>query len=511
MSILSVDSIQPVSTGTTVTISNGDLIVGTGLTIGRSGVITATSFSGSGANLTALPSAQLGAGIPGANITGTIPQASLGNVDLSGLKKDIALLSLQNAVDTNRVAYNLANSFIDQYENDVGIAASTTVTRDTAGEFLSPKVITNTGIVPEFQQISSNPNTAPSTSSWSGGGETNDRFDNVMGSGHYAGAALDYVFDLSDDFTIRVFMCDASGNLDTAQWPANTILVFTDTSKTGASPANLWDTTLDIGEPFVMQNHAGNVKWQEALNDSYASTISVGSNQTHNYSQSNQISSPYTRSIAFSGSSTIISHYFNDTGKNYAGWEVKYTKSANTITSKFLANGSRSTTVDDADHLTMTSVPTTGRAMFGFGNAANPGSGNKFLATTYNGGSKTGLDYSIVRAMGQSATGICTSKQNTVTGARTKVSGVMLYKDNAGAATLGTDLKVSFSCNGGTNWTDLNQGSDYSAGSDFSTGVKTVYLAEKTCTSGTDIRYKLTWANQSGSKDTQVHGMALNY
>ena len=114
--------------------------------------------------------------------------------------------------------------------------------------------------------------------------------------------------------------------------------------------------------------------------------------------------------------------------------------------------------------------------------------------------------------MGQSATGICTSKQNTVTGARTKVSGVMLYKDNAGAATLGTDLKVSFSCNGGTNWTDLNQGSDYSAGSDFSTGVKTVYLAEKTCTSGTDVRYKVTWANQAaGSKETQLHGMAINY
>ena len=150
--------------------------------------------------------------------------------------------------------------------------------------------------------------------------------------------------------------------------------------------------------------------------------------------------------------------------------------------------------------------------MFGFGNADNPGgSGNKFLSTTYNGGSKTGLDYSIIKGTSQNAAGICTSKQNTVTGARTKVSGVMLYKDNGSAGTLGTDLKVSFSCNGGTNWTDLNQASDYSAGSDFSTGVKTVYLAEKTCTSGTDVRYKLTWANQSGSKDTQVHGMALNY
>ena len=46
MSILNVNTIQPVSTGTTVTVSNGDLTVGTGLTIGRSGVITATTFNG---------------------------------------------------------------------------------------------------------------------------------------------------------------------------------------------------------------------------------------------------------------------------------------------------------------------------------------------------------------------------------------------------------------------------------------------------------------------------------
>ena len=87
----------------------------------------------------------------------------------------------------------------------------------------------------------------------------------------------------------------------------------------------------------------------------------------------------------------------------------------------------------------------------------------------------------------------------------------MLYKDSEGTATLGTDLKISFTSNGGTNWTALDQASDYSAGSDFSTGVKTVYLAEKTTTSGTDVRYKIEWANQSGSKTTEVHGMAINY
>ena len=107
------------------------------------------------------------------------------------------------------------------------------------------------------------------------------------------------------------------------------------------------------------------------------------------------------------------------------------------------------------------------------------------------------------------ATGICTSKVNTPSSARTKVSGVMLYKDAAGTNVLGTDLKASFTCNGGTNWTQVGT---YTTASNFSTGINTIYLGEATCTSGTDVRYKVEWANQAnGSKVAQLHGMALNY
>ena len=99
---------------------------------------------------------------------------------------------------------------------------------------------------------------------------------------------------------------------------------------------------------------------------------------------------------------------------------------------------------------------------------------------------------------------------NTVGSAKTKVGGTILYKDLSGTATLGTDLKVYFTCNGGTNWTEA---SSYSAITPvYSTGVKQVRLGETTCTSGTDVRYKVEWANQSqGSKETQLHGIGTNY
>ena len=70
-------------------------------------------------------------------------------------------------------------------------------------------------------------------------------------------------------------------------------------------------------------------------------------------------------------------------------------------------------------------------------------------------------------------------------------------------------MKIYFTCNGGTNWTEA---ASYTAGSDFSTGIKTIYLGETTCTARTDVRYKAVWANQaSGSKETQLHVIGVNY
>ena len=108
------------------------------------------------------------------------------------------------------------------------------------------------------------------------------------------------------------------------------------------------------------------------------------------------------------------------------------------------------------------------------------------------------------------ATGTAIQNTNTVGSAKTKVGGTMLYKDLTGTATLGTDLKIYFTCNGGTNWTEATS---YNAITPvYSTGIKQVRLGETTCTSGTDIRWKAEWANQANSsKVTQLHGVGTNY
>jgi len=109
-----------------------------------------------------------------------------------------------------------------------------------------------------------------------------------------------------------------------------------------------------------------------------------------------------------------------------------------------------------------------------------------------------------------SATGTLIGIASVPSSPQTKVSGVMNYKDNAGTATLGTDLKIYFTCDGGSNWTEA---SSYTAVTPlFSTGIKMVKLGETTCTEGSDVRYKAVYANQaSGSKETQLHGIGINY
>ena len=107
-------------------------------------------------------------------------------------------------------------------------------------------------------------------------------------------------------------------------------------------------------------------------------------------------------------------------------------------------------------------------------------------------------------------TGTAIQAANVVGSAKTKVGGTLLYKDAFGTNTMGTDLKVYMTCNGGSNWTEA---SSYNAITPvYSTGIKQIRLGETTCTSGTDVRYKIEWDNQSSStKECQVHGIGINY
>jgi len=106
------------------------------------------------------------------------------------------------------------------------------------------------------------------------------------------------------------------------------------------------------------------------------------------------------------------------------------------------------------------------------------------------------------------STGTALGKTNVPTSAVTDVSGVFLIKHASGANTLGTDVKAYFTADN-SNWTETDA---YADAGTFSTGIKMIKLDQVTCTSGSDVRWKITFANQSGgSKVAYIYGISLNY
>jgi hypothetical protein len=111
-----------------------------------------------------------------------------------------------------------------------------------------------------------------------------------------------------------------------------------------------------------------------------------------------------------------------------------------------------------------------------------------------------------------SATGTAISTANTALTAPTTGDICMLIENYAGTATLnttGNDLRCAISRNGGTGWdyvTLVDKGS-------WGTNKKILTannVAFSNSASGTDMRYKIEWANQaSGTKETRVHATSL--
>ena len=120
--------------------------------------------------------------------------------------------------------------------------------------------------------------------------------------------------------------------------------------------------------------------------------------------------------------------------------------------------------------------------------------------------SRNASEFVSITDVSANATGSYESTATTIPTATAKMSCVILYADAAGTATLNTDLKLSLSSNNGTAFTQVTL---VSTGRTFSSGIKVAVSDEVSTTSGTQVKYKVEFANQSGSKTTRVHGVTM--
>ena len=85
--VTNVDSIGLITARSGINVTGGQLDVGSNIKIGNAGVITATTFSGSGANLTS---------IPAGNLTGTVADARISTLTASKLTGALPAISGAN-------------------------------------------------------------------------------------------------------------------------------------------------------------------------------------------------------------------------------------------------------------------------------------------------------------------------------------------------------------------------------------------------------------------------------
>ena len=85
---------------------------------------------------------------------------------------------------------------------------------------------------------------------------------------------------------------------------------------------------------------------------------------------------------------------------------------------------------------------------------------------------------------------------------------VITYQDNAGTNTLNTDIILKLSADNGSNYSTAT----LTALPDFATGIKMAKVNDLTISNaGTQLKYKIEFANQSESKNARIRGVSLQY
>ena len=106
------------------------------------------------------------------------------------------------------------------------------------------------------------------------------------------------------------------------------------------------------------------------------------------------------------------------------------------------------------------------------------------------------------------ATGSFESNAITAPSSTNSMGAIITYQDQAGTNALNTDIVLKLSADNGSNYSTAT----LTAMPDFSSGIKMAKVNDLSVTAGTQLKYKLEFANQaSGTKEARIRGVSLQY
>jgi hypothetical protein len=273
-------------------------------------------------------------------------------------------------------------------------------------------------------------------------------------------------------------------------------IILTDTTYAGqANPSNVFLTG---------SNFAGNVS-PANLSTVLHSTF-YNNNNIASINQTDVSSSNSNTSVNVGGSNYLLRAYQNNASNSY-GVEVIYTASTNTLVLGFMSNTTSPFTLWSPAKITATNLPSTGSFILLFGDAT--GADQPYYSLSFNGADFTDLNETSYSSVPQiSATGNFTGTTITAPSSVSSMGAIITYQDNAGTNALNTDIVLQLSADGGSNYSTAT----LTALPNFATGIKMAKVNDLAVTAGTNLKYKISFANQaSGTKEARIRGVALQY
>ena len=435
------------------------------------------------------------------NSSAAITTSKLSGLDAEfiSVRQDLSLVAFDSIQSDNRTAFSLSNTFVDQFEDSTGISNLTSTERDTGGEYVASYNYSQKNFN-EVQPTMLNGKANSTLTTWDSGNSnaTNWANDSVAyGSGSYTYGIINYLFDLSTDFQINVFgPVNAGGSLGTQAYPAFTGIITTDTSVASGKNPGVFaiegnSSTYGTVTPtnFGLLNLTSSYKNAINLtNAAYGSNVSVG-----NQGQLSQNANDANFHFA---------NYLNS-GSTVRGMRVVNDTSTDTMQVNYLSTSAVVRT--DVTRYTISNVPHAGRFIFAFGHASSDITSSAMFSLSTN--DAVDAARSTVFNGIQNATGHFTSVAKTASSAVTKMSVVVMYEDTAGTNALNSDIVIQVSADNGSNFANAT----LVAAPNLTSTTKVAKSGNITVTSGTQCKYKITFANQSAAKYARIKGVALLY
>ena len=463
---------------------------------------------------TAVTDAKLAASLNLSSKTVVVPSSTVTThvtpTDLTPVKQDLALVAFEQIRADNRTLLNMPNSFVDQFEDSTGVATFTQAERDTTDEYVASytygsKTFKNL----QVQLLPNDGGTIQSTWDTTNIYDQNWTGDSLYkASNSYTAGMIDYLFDVSKPFNFNLYsnVTKQTGGINAQNYQAFSLFITTDTSVAAGKNPQVGGNKVFVTKGSIDDANYGQLSPDSMatyLNSGYASTINLTNAQ---YGNNSYNSSAGSVTLNVNDANFGLNSYASGNAWSTMGFRVVNNPDTDTMTVHHLSNSDPTAVRTDVNNFTLNNIPHAGRMGFFFGEGANYSVNSEHMSLSSSNNNANGTQ-SVVTEGVENATGSVLSVAKTAPSSVTKMSIVVLYKDQAGTNTLNTDLVAQVSADNGSNFTNAT----LAAAPNLTSDTKVAKSAEVTVTAGTQVRYKLNFANQASSKQCRVLGVALLY